>query len=194
MIGEMRHKIQVYDFVSVKNSSGGIFPVLANSYDVWAKVENRSGGRFFDNSQNKWEYEYRITIRYNSTFKSDHNIYYDGKIMAIKEMVNQDEKGKRFLVLKCGVIDDNITKSIVMAGTVYRYEYSGVGGEFSFQDNSLINRRIVSVFKDGIGFSELLTTGTPTAKQVVYNDDLGTLTFAIPFEPDEKAFVLYQYV
>lgn len=77
-------------------------------------------------------------------------------------------------------------------GVVLVSNFTAGGLEVGWTDTELINKRVVLVSKDGVSFSEILTSGTPTNKQVLYNSSTGTLTFAIPFEPNEKGFALYQ--
>ncbi len=77
-------------------------------------------------------------------------------------------------------------------GQIFRLEYTGVGSEVGFTDSQLINKRVLAVFNDGIEFSEIITSGTPTAKQVKYTSATGAIEFAIPLEPDQEVAVLYQ--
>jgi hypothetical protein len=77
-------------------------------------------------------------------------------------------------------------------GKVKRYEYSGTGGEFSFSSSLLIGKDVLEVVKDGLGRAELITSGTPNNNQAKYTSATGTIEVAMAFEPDEKAYVLYQ--
>lgn len=76
--------------------------------------------------------------------------------------------------------------------TVRRYEYTGTGGEAQFTASLLINKSILAVHKDGIGFSKLITSGTPASKEAKYTAASGRIDFPIAFEPGEEAYVLYQ--
>lgn len=81
------------------------------------------------------------------------------------------------------------------SGKVKRYEYtSASGGETSFSATALNLVDVIEVVKDGMGKTELITSGTPSLNQVKYTSAAGngTIEFAIPFEAGEKAYVLYQ--
>lgn len=77
-------------------------------------------------------------------------------------------------------------------GQVFRLEYSGIGGEAGFTDTNLVTKKVIDVTKDGISFSEIITSGTPTEKQVLYLAGTGAITFDINLEPGEQVAVLYQ--
>jgi hypothetical protein len=73
-----------------------------------------------------------------------------------------------------------------------RLEYTGTGGEFSFTDASLIGKDVLSIHKDGLGFSKIILSGTPINKEAKFDNVTGTIEFGVPFEPSEEAYVLYQ--
>jgi hypothetical protein len=67
------------------------------------------------------------------------------------------------------------------------YTYTATGGETSFT-TALLNKKILLFSKDGVTFTE--TTGTPTGKQFTYSS--GTFAWAIPAEPGEIIYIVYQ--
>lgn len=83
---------------------------------------------------------------------------------------------------------------ILIAGRVIRYEYTAAGGETFFDASDLINVEILDVNRDGIGYSPIITTGTPIAKEAKYTGGSGRITFPSALEPDEEVFVLYQEI
>lgn len=91
-----------------------------------------------------------------------------------------------------GNIKQIFTSTAYTPHSMKRFEYTGTGGEVSFSDPLLIDKDIIEVNKDGIGNSKIITGGTPASKQVLYTASTGTLEWAIPFEPGEEAYVLYQ--
>lgn len=72
-----------------------------------------------------------------------------------------------------------------------RYDYYGIGGETIFVDVALQNKYILSVVKDGIGYT-VIVGGTPVGKEVRYTAADGEFEFAVPFENGEPAYVLYR--
>ena len=102
----------------------------------------------------------------------------------------------RYITLRHWIFVEGTTggngPSINNGSRVLRYEYTGVGSETSFTNASLINRNVFDVINDGIGFSDLITSGTPVDKEVKYDALTGTISFAIPLESGQKVYVLYQ--
>lgn len=95
------------------------------------------------------------------------------------------------------LIDGEVTQvftpsPILIAGQVIRYEYTATGGETYFEDADLIGVEILDVNRDGVGYSPIITTGTPIAKEAKYTGASGRITFPSPMEPGEEVFVIYQ--
>lgn len=74
--------------------------------------------------------------------------------------------------------------------------YSGVGGEFSFQDDRLIDATITLLFRDGLDYYETTGSFTGMDKEFQFDSTTGTITFPPdPFPPlnqFEKVNILYQ--
>ncbi len=107
MIGEMRNHITIKQYTSTQDVGGGSQPVLANTYTVWAKVENRNGASQSTEGQVQWNYDYRITIRYDKlkAIKQNDQVEYDGKTLLINSLQIQDEGKKSYLILRCSTLD-----------------------------------------------------------------------------------------
>ncbi len=82
--------------------------------------------------------------------------------------------------------------SMTGQGQIFRLEYTAVGTETGFTDTQLINKRVLAVFRDGVEYSEIITSGSPTDKQVKYTSATGAILFWIAMEPGEEIAVLYQ--
>ncbi len=107
MIGEMRNHITIKQYTSAQDDGGGSNSVLANTYSVWAKVENRNGSFITTNNQLQHPYDYKITIRYDKlkAIKDKDSVEYDGKVLAIQGLQVVDEGKKSYLVLRCSTLD-----------------------------------------------------------------------------------------
>ena len=97
-----------------------------------------------------------------------------------------------------GQITQIFTPPSPTTGTVYRYPAVGstapvAEGQYSVTIAGLGNKSILSVFKDGIGNNDIITSGTPVGKEVLYETSGadGVFTWAIPFG-GESYFILYQ--
>jgi SPP1 family predicted phage head-tail adaptor len=190
MIGEMRHLVNILEYSYITDIYGGSSPVLSNSTNAWAKVEWRNGGNSIISGQKVWNYDYKITVRYDSNITSDNTVVYDGQELAIVSIETKSEAQKRFMILRCNKVEQDIG-GIVINGAVYRVDGFG-DGSTNVVFTQLIGKRLLTVHYDGIGFGSIITVGTPTAKQVLFNSATGTLTTAMPIEPDQTVYVLWQ--
>lgn len=91
-----------------------------------------------------------------------------------------------------GTLTQSFTPSTLALSAVRRYEYTATGGETELTDASLIGKDILEFTKDGVGFSKILTSGTPVSKQVVYTSLTGKFEWLIPAEPGEEIYITYQ--
>lgn len=91
-----------------------------------------------------------------------------------------------------GQLIEIFTPTPLSPNSMQRLEYTGTGGEFSFTDTALIGKDVVAIHKDGIGNSKIILSGTPLNKEAKFDNTTGTIEWAIPFEPNEEAYVLYQ--
>jgi len=85
-----------------------------------------------------------------------------------------------------------VTPGTPIYSNLQRIEYTGTGGETVVTLAGLIGKTVLAVHKDGIGNSKLITSGTPSDKQVKFTTATGVLQFAIPFEPGEESYILFR--
>ncbi len=78
-----------------------------------------------------------------------------------------------------------------ISGRVQRLDFTGVEGENTVP-TILDNQQILEVVLDGIGYGEILSTGTPIEKQVKYEISTGLFTFPINFDSNVKGYIIYQ--
>ena len=97
-----------------------------------------------------------------------------------------------------GAISQIFTPPPATSGTVYRYPAVGAThpvteGTLTISIAGLGGKSILSVFKDGIGNNDIITSGTPVGKEVLYESSGtdGVFTWAIPFG-GESFYILYQ--
>lgn len=97
-----------------------------------------------------------------------------------------------------GAISQIFTPPSPTTGIVYRYPAMGdtapvADGTYTVEVEGLGNKTILSVNKDGLGNNDIILSGTPVAKEVLYETSgtKGLFTWAVPFE-GETWFCLYQ--
>lgn len=93
-----------------------------------------------------------------------------------------------------GVLQQQFIPTPLPLSAVTRYQGTASGGETTINIPSIVNKDILSVVKDGIGNCLIITSGTPASKEVLYDIATGDFTWAIPFEPGETYYILYQSI
>ena len=96
-----------------QNDIGGNVAGIADQWIKWAHVEDRSGFNSNTYQQQVWQYDYKITQRYERTrpTKSNYEVIYEGWRLKI-ESISIDEEGyKGFEVLRCSKVDEFIEES-----------------------------------------------------------------------------------
>ena len=103
-----RITIKVYGFT--KDAIGGVTQTVTSSYDVWAQVENRTGRALDFAQQPMAVYDYKITKRFEigRETKATYTIEYEGKHLKIETVSFDDERFKKFEVIRATVIETNV--------------------------------------------------------------------------------------
>lgn len=76
--------------------------------------------------------------------------------------------------------------------SVFEYSTNAVEGTFTVYFPEAIGKRCVNAFRQGNNIGTILTSGTPTGNQVVWNKDAGSLTVAVAFYDEEFTRVVVQ--
>lgn len=136
-----------------------------------------------------------ILMRYERVDDLD-NVYTEeaiGYIISSSDNGSHNDISTFNLTIKAsGVVTISFIHTNTQAGKMTRFEYTGIGGETSFSNASLIAKDIQVVTKDGVAFSRIITTGTPVSKEVKYISSTGTIEFAMTVEPGEEIVINYQ--
>ncbi len=110
MTGQLNRRITIKSWTHETDEAGGVSSVVGVSYTIWAKVEARSGAMYTSEQQALWNYDYKVTFRYEASrvVKSNMTIDYDNKRMAIKSISFLEEGNRKFCVARCTTTDENI--------------------------------------------------------------------------------------
>lgn len=93
-----------------------------------------------------------------------------------------------------GALTQIFTSTQLALSAMRRYEGTATGGETVINIPSLANMDIMEVVRDGMGYSSIITSGTPVDKQVKYTVSNGDFEWMVPFEPNENYYILYQSI
>lgn len=193
---KLNRKININAWTGSQDVYGGTTAVPVASYEVWAQVEERQGNLNVSEAQNLWSYDYKVVFRYEESRKvgSNFTIDYDSKRLTINSLSIANEAHRKFYIARCSAVDAQVEESgggsvEPIQGNVYKY--TATGGESGFIANDLRFKTIISVHKDGVLF-EVILTGSPTGKKVLYNSLTGQFTFPGPLEAGEYVQIFYQ--
>jgi hypothetical protein len=76
--------------------------------------------------------------------------------------------------------------------SVYEYSSNATAGSFTIYFPEAIGKRCVNAFRQGNNIGTILTAGTPTGNQVVWDKTTGSLTVAVAFYSNEFVRVVVQ--
>lgn len=87
-----------------------------------------------------------------------------------------------------------------IVSSVNRFQYTGIAGETSFTAVTDINgspinltgKKVLGLEVDGVGFSKMITSGTPTDKQFKFVSATGTLEVPVPLDAGIEVFGYYR--
>lgn len=96
-----RITLTAYDYIT--GDSGGITPVLVETFDTWAKVEQKGGGMSANQAQMMADASAQITIRYRPQVTTNWNIVYEGQTYMINKIVLDNPGYKRFMIIDVSV-------------------------------------------------------------------------------------------
>lgn len=104
-IGQLNRRITIKPWTVTKDAGAGGTAVAGTTYTVWAKVEDRSGVPVTTQNQQQWNYDYKITFRYEISrpVTSNETIVYDGKTLTINSISFENEGNRKYIIARCSV-------------------------------------------------------------------------------------------
>lgn len=109
VIGKLNSKvsINIWGLNGGIDAYGATEPTILDTYEKWANVQDKRGSSTQNNDQQQWNYDYKITMRYEKSrpTKSNYTLVYDNNKLQINSVQIIEEGSKRFEVLKCSVTE-----------------------------------------------------------------------------------------
>lgn len=102
MVGKLRHKIDILNFTTTPNGSGGLIEAWSVIESLFAMVTPTSGFRSLEASQISLNQTYKVIIRYEDypVLSKTNKIRYEGKYLIIHEFRILEEK-RKWIEIKC---------------------------------------------------------------------------------------------
>lgn len=193
---KLNRRITVIVWGTTQNAIGSPVAAIAAAWDMWAQVEDRSGSNFAPYQQSVWQYDYKITVRCEETrvIGSNYTIDYNNKRLKINSVSFVEEAYQMYTVLRCTALDPSVATgaqgSVPPLPQIGVYNYTAASVLNTWVASELINKTIFGAFKDGVLFN-IITTGIPVQKQVLFTKATGTLLWSVDFEIGESAVIQY---
>lgn len=96
----MKRRIQIQSVTETSDGQGGITEAWATFATVWASIEPLKGYEKMQAMQLASPITHKVIIRYLAGVTTRHRILYDGRVFAIKEVINPSEEND-FLNMQC---------------------------------------------------------------------------------------------
>jgi SPP1 family predicted phage head-tail adaptor len=105
----MNGRVTVQTLTSTIDAGGGVSRAVASSFDLWARVENKTGQANFIEGQRQAEYDYKITVRQYSSnpITTANRLLYNGLKLIPNSVQIIDENRQSFYVLRCSLYGGN---------------------------------------------------------------------------------------
>lgn len=200
MIGKLNRRVNLKAWGNTQDEGGGVIPTIISSYNIWAKVENRNGNLFTGEQQREWQYDYKVTFRYERSrvVNSSMTIDYDNKRLAINSLSYQDEGERKFAIARCSTLEvftDAGTGGVpiepdgqssilveVEAGTQDAIDAGIIVGASSYFNTRMVGRKI-QVTRGGWNIANIQQDGDPEYVIKAFNSD--TVYFSSPIYDHE---------
>lgn len=139
-----------------------------------------------------------LRVRYLRTEKTNtlaYNTFCDCYIQTITDTASFDNVATFTVdIIGTGVPDNTLIYPPTIDSTLMRKEFTTTAGQTSVTFTDLISKYIVLVDIDGIGFSKIKTSGTPSSKEIVYDSATGKFDWAIPQDAGIEGYIIYRNI
>lgn len=179
MISERNRKITIRRYLFAQNSDGYNIKQASLSWEMWASVEQLNGNRNLEQGQVQYQETYKIKKRHELSrpIYAQDEIIYESALFSIDSIKEDTEGKKKIDIITAHSTGSNVSASTDINTVVDMVHYVATGGEYGFQNDLLIGKNLLLVYRDGVNYYPV-TEGTPTAKETLYDAAAGSLDFS----------------
>lgn len=104
--GRKESIIYIQTKVNGQDAGGGNTVTSVSEYKMWADIENRDGRLITSEGQRQWPYNYKITVRYETSrpITTKQTVRYEGVILAINSVTRVREGMRWENILRCSTV------------------------------------------------------------------------------------------
>lgn len=99
-VGNMNRRPIFQNLGYTVDSGGGPSATVNEEWKAWAEIIDTPGGYFNAQAQQMVSAAFKITVRFDSRFKSTTQMIYEGQVCRCESIDVLEEGKKRFLVLR----------------------------------------------------------------------------------------------
>lgn len=99
-IGKLNRRPTFQNLSYSVDAGGGTTATVAEEWKAWAEIIDTPGGFFNTQSQTMMSAGFKVTVRFDSRFKSTTRMIYEGQICKCESIDVTNEGYKNFLVLR----------------------------------------------------------------------------------------------
>lgn len=100
---EFTRRITLTSYGFTQGDAGGLSPVLAETFDTWAKWEQKGGGMSANQAQMMADASVQVIVRYRPQVTTNWIIVYEGQYYKINKIITDLPGYKRFMIIDCSV-------------------------------------------------------------------------------------------
>ena len=192
-IGRLSNIITIQAATLTPDGAGGNTEVWVNASDVWAEALPARSYRDIDAQQSKVFADVVFRVREQTSVSKKNRVLYDGRVCVI-EGIRDWEQDREFKFIDTTYSNEDTAASGSGGGATV---LDGLGTKYltvvegtTIQDDALINQTLVNIYRNGIAL-QIITSGTPTGSQVLFDSTSGTFTFGLSLILTEYIYVIY---
>lgn len=191
-IGKLNDRITIQAATLTPDGAGGNTEVWVDAITVWAEVKPGSSSRTFDRLGTQIYSDVRFRIRSGTGVGKRNRVVFDGRVCQIEGI--SDYLDQEFQFLDCVYSEAATSVSsgggsgTVASGLQAKYLTVVIGTTIT--DATLAGKTLVNIYRNGIA-PEIITTGTPTGSQVLWDSSTGEFTFGLALGSGEYVYVIY---
>lgn len=193
---KLNRRIVIRAWDADQNDIGSPYAVEVGAWPLWADVGDRSGFNSEPFAQSLWQYDYKITVRYEKgrVIGSNYTVDYDGKRLKINSCSPHTEAYRQYMILRCTALDDSTGTggggSVIPLPAIRVYNVTPPDGAETTQAAELVGKTIFGAFKDGVSF-QIIPAEPFTDKQVTFDKPAGLVKWSVLFNGLDKATIMY---